>query len=237
MEKYYILVDNEKKGPYALSQLRDMWKSGAITMDAQYASESMSNWADIGELMDSEASTHSTENKVADEIAAQQIRRNISKLAHVELKDCPACGEPVSRDAATCPSCGCNFYQRYFRIFLTIILPSIFGVLLIIWGIMKLSEAGYVGEFFSVGFWVATCGGVAAALNYGIPEISKLYNNQVDAKTRKLRILILGIGLALAFSVFILYFLFFEVDTVEVPAIKLKPAVPVPYNEESIPNP
>ena len=51
MEKYYIVVNGEKKGPYALSQLRKMWDSGAITMDTKYASEGMEGWAEIGDLM------------------------------------------------------------------------------------------------------------------------------------------------------------------------------------------
>ena len=56
MEKYYIVVNGEKKGPYALSQLRKMWDSGAITMDAKYIAEGMADWADIGPLMEEENS-------------------------------------------------------------------------------------------------------------------------------------------------------------------------------------
>ena len=52
MEKCYIVVEGDKKGPYALTQLREMWKSGDITMDAKYATEGMKEWADIGELME-----------------------------------------------------------------------------------------------------------------------------------------------------------------------------------------
>jgi len=52
MTKYYLLIEGEKKGPYALSQLRKMWDSGAITMDTRYTSEGMGGWADIGELME-----------------------------------------------------------------------------------------------------------------------------------------------------------------------------------------
>ena len=51
MEKYYIVVNGEMKGPYALTQLREMWNSGAITMDTKYAKEGMDGWADINEVM------------------------------------------------------------------------------------------------------------------------------------------------------------------------------------------
>jgi len=141
MEKYYIVVNGEKKGPYALSQLRDMWKSGAITMDTKYASEGMTGWADIGDLMEPEAGGDivveptplSLRESAKKELESKSIKKNIVKSAHVELKDCPACGEAISRDAATCPACGCNFYQRWMRIFLTIILPSIIAVLVFFW--------------------------------------------------------------------------------------------------------
>jgi hypothetical protein len=56
MTKYYILLDGEKKGPYALSQLRKMWDSGAITMDTKYVDEGMTEWADIVLLMAEESS-------------------------------------------------------------------------------------------------------------------------------------------------------------------------------------
>tara|TARA_B100000029_G_scaffold89527_1_gene79237 strand:- start:102 stop:803 length:702 start_codon:yes stop_codon:yes gene_type:complete len=52
MDKYYISVDNEWKGPYALSQLRKMWDSGTITMDTQYTTDSMDGWAEISEVLD-----------------------------------------------------------------------------------------------------------------------------------------------------------------------------------------
>ena len=56
IEKYYIVLDGNKKGPYALSQLRKMWDSGAITMDTKYASEGMAEWADISKLLESSRS-------------------------------------------------------------------------------------------------------------------------------------------------------------------------------------
>ena len=52
MDKYYIAVDDERKGPYALSQLRKMWDSGIITMDTKYTADGMNGWADICELLE-----------------------------------------------------------------------------------------------------------------------------------------------------------------------------------------
>ena len=80
MKEYYIVVAGEKRGPYSLSQLRDMWKSGAITMDTKYASQGMTSWADIGELME--------------------------PRAEIVLITCPACSAIHQKKREACPSCG-----------------------------------------------------------------------------------------------------------------------------------
>jgi RNA polymerase subunit RPABC4/transcription elongation factor Spt4 len=187
MTKYYLLIDGEKKGPYALSQLRKMWDSGAITMDTKYVSEEMTSWADIGALMEDGDVSDSSQKKAAEEIAAEEIasekiKKNISKLAHVELRDCPACGEPISRDAATCPACGCNFYQRWIRIFVTIILPSIAGVLLLGWGVMALVKSGVFKSLLSAFLWLALFGGIIAGLIYGIQKARKRWNINIKMR-------------------------------------------------------
>jgi len=53
--RYYILQSEEPKGPYTLSQLKNMWSSGAVTGDIQYAPEGMrpndkSQWPLLAEL-------------------------------------------------------------------------------------------------------------------------------------------------------------------------------------------
>ena len=53
--RYYLLQGDEKKGPYTLSQLKNMWSSGAVTGDMQYAPEGMrpkdtSQWPLLMEL-------------------------------------------------------------------------------------------------------------------------------------------------------------------------------------------
>ena len=218
MEKYYIVVEGEKKGPYALSQLRDMWKSGAITMDTKYASEGMTGWADIGPLMDTNPSPPpsnlppSPRSKVVDELTADQIKQNLSKLAHVELKDCPACGEPVSRDAATCPACGCNFYQRLIRIFLTIVLPSIVGVLALGWGLIKLVDSGYLGSILRAVSVLVVVSGVLkivviGGLVYGIYLAFKRFD-KINTKTINAGWIAARISLGILFFIVVLIWMF-----------------------------
>lgn len=41
---YYILQNDETKGPYTIGQLRSMWNSGAITGQTHYCQEGYSEW-------------------------------------------------------------------------------------------------------------------------------------------------------------------------------------------------
>ena len=48
---YYLQVNNEQKGPYALSQIQGMWNSGAITSDSLYWDSQGEQWRPINELI------------------------------------------------------------------------------------------------------------------------------------------------------------------------------------------
>jgi len=41
---YYILQNNETKGPYTIGQVRSMWNSGVLTADASYSVDGQNNW-------------------------------------------------------------------------------------------------------------------------------------------------------------------------------------------------
>jgi predicted RNA-binding Zn-ribbon protein involved in translation (DUF1610 family)/TM2 domain-containing membrane protein YozV len=49
---YWLLIGNEKKGPYTFSQLKSMWGSGSITADALYCQEGFEAWVPISSLLD-----------------------------------------------------------------------------------------------------------------------------------------------------------------------------------------
>ena len=51
---YYLQVNDEQKGPYALSQIQSMWNSGAITSDSLYWDATDEQWKSINELVDQE---------------------------------------------------------------------------------------------------------------------------------------------------------------------------------------
>ena len=47
---YYVLQNDETKGPYTLGQLRSMWSSGAITGQTLYCQEGYSEWLPLRQL-------------------------------------------------------------------------------------------------------------------------------------------------------------------------------------------
>ena len=47
---YYILQNNETKGPYTLNQLKGMWSSGAVTGNLQYCEEGYTEWLPLSDL-------------------------------------------------------------------------------------------------------------------------------------------------------------------------------------------
>jgi hypothetical protein len=49
---YYLQINNEKKGPYALSQIQSMWNSGTITSDCLYWDARGEQWRPINELIE-----------------------------------------------------------------------------------------------------------------------------------------------------------------------------------------
>lgn len=62
---YHLQMNNEQKGPYALSQIQSMWNSGAITSDSLYWDSQGEQWRPINELIASappviEQSPHTT---------------------------------------------------------------------------------------------------------------------------------------------------------------------------------
>ena len=59
MGDYYIKTKGEERGPYAESQLRSMWSSGAITSDTVFRPSDSQNWLPIGNLFNEEQSVSS----------------------------------------------------------------------------------------------------------------------------------------------------------------------------------
>ena len=47
---YYVLQNDETKGPYTLNQLRSMWGSGALTGNMRYCEEGYTDWLPLSDL-------------------------------------------------------------------------------------------------------------------------------------------------------------------------------------------
>lgn len=52
MEKYYLHLGGEQKGPFSLGQLREMWRTGAINLDTQFWTKADSEWKTMETLLD-----------------------------------------------------------------------------------------------------------------------------------------------------------------------------------------
>lgn len=48
---YYILQNDETKGPFTIGQLRSMWSSGAITLNTLYCEAGYERWLPMSELL------------------------------------------------------------------------------------------------------------------------------------------------------------------------------------------
>jgi hypothetical protein len=44
MEKYYLHLGSEQKGPYTLGQLQEMWRTGAVNLDTQFYTKAGGEW-------------------------------------------------------------------------------------------------------------------------------------------------------------------------------------------------
>jgi len=50
--KYFVLVGEEKKGPYTLAQLQTMWRAGSLTIDTQYWFDGQGEWMPLGTILE-----------------------------------------------------------------------------------------------------------------------------------------------------------------------------------------
>ena len=52
MEKYYLHLGGEQKGPFTLGQLQEMWRTGAIKLDTQFWTKAGSEWKTMEAILD-----------------------------------------------------------------------------------------------------------------------------------------------------------------------------------------
>ena len=134
---YYILQNNETKGPYTLNQLKGMWSSGAVTGNLQYCEEGYTEWlplSDMQAMLEPEQPRYSPQT--------QQFIARQSQLVHVAK----------SRGAYIVLGLlfGClgihNFYAGYFgraiaQLLITILLGWVFFIgiaITMIWSLIEI---------------------------------------------------------------------------------------------------
>ncbi len=52
MKTYLIERGGEQRGPYSLPQLKQMWATGAVTVDSNYWTEGMAQWGPVADLLE-----------------------------------------------------------------------------------------------------------------------------------------------------------------------------------------
>jgi len=82
--KYFILQDDQTKGPYTLNQLRTMWNSGSITGETLYTQEDYSEWVPLDRIINDLEPPGATANEISQPTQLQPQT--------VEVKSCPYCG-------------------------------------------------------------------------------------------------------------------------------------------------
>lgn len=48
---FYILVENETKGPYTLNQIKTMWNNGSVTVRTMFLAESSAEWIPLRNIL------------------------------------------------------------------------------------------------------------------------------------------------------------------------------------------
>ena len=52
MEKYYLHLDNEQKGPFTIGQIQAMWQAGTIHRDTQFYTKANGDWNKLEAILD-----------------------------------------------------------------------------------------------------------------------------------------------------------------------------------------
>lgn len=98
---YYILVGEQQKGPYQLSQMQAMWRSGMINGKTPYWREGLSLWAECSSI----ARLLGPDVQPATKRSAASTTNKVN-LQGFNLVPCKTCGQEIARKAPSCPYCG-----------------------------------------------------------------------------------------------------------------------------------
>ena len=78
----YLQIQEEKRGPYAKSQVQTMWNNGLITLDALYWQEGMADWGEISDLFTESAGASPATNTPKQQPVATGVNvANLMELA------------------------------------------------------------------------------------------------------------------------------------------------------------
>lgn len=101
MNQIFISSNGEKRGPYVLSQIQNMWNSGLITSDSLYWEQGTEGAKPILDLLDELREGSASKGSLVPEQRPDEVKF-----------ECAHCGQHISAPldqagiAATCPTCG-----------------------------------------------------------------------------------------------------------------------------------
>ena len=103
---YYLYCNGERRGPYAIEQVRSMWASGIITADTLYWNDSEQGWKPVTELfaVKSEPSPHPPiEHKSTESTEAAKVVPPTHEQKRPEAPDIGKADETSENSARTNP--------------------------------------------------------------------------------------------------------------------------------------
>jgi len=79
MDQYYLLQNDEQRGPFTLNQLRSMWGSGSITSQTLFFQHGFAEWVPLSMILDRlEPNTVQTESHLLD--STRRATDNLSEV-------------------------------------------------------------------------------------------------------------------------------------------------------------
>lgn len=117
MEKYYLHLDNEQKGPFTIGQLQAMWLAGSIDRNTQFYTKANGDWKKLEAILDLLEPSPSPVGPVGAAVAPVIAEKPAPPTVHGEKpagespvsSPAPEAAAPIPRAPAglsRCPECG-----------------------------------------------------------------------------------------------------------------------------------
>ena len=76
---YYILQNEETKGPYTIGQMRSMWSSGVLTLETLFCQEGYEQWLPLDHLVGELEPRSVASTSVAEDASTEPVNQPANK--------------------------------------------------------------------------------------------------------------------------------------------------------------